>query len=239
MSKILAINLSPRKHGTSTLLLHECKDHLKECGHNVRYICLYEHTNNLQPIFDQVKDADTLILCGPCYVNTYPADTIKLLQELAAHPDILHGQNLYGIIQGGMPYAHTHKSGLNMLEIFSAKTDLNYKGGFVMGLGAMLDGHPLDNLPNGKKVKRQLRVFFHHIGCGELSPDSVYEAAIMKMPSIVARILARYMNRTIDKSYAKRGMDAYQPTPYLSDKINTKSSKPEHTNSFGQSAANR
>ena len=86
-----------------------------------------------------------------------------------------------------------------------------------MGLGAMLDGQSLNKLPNGKKVERQLMIFFKHIHLGEESPDSVYEAALMKLPGFVTRILAAWMNRQMDKTFASRGMNARQPSPYLSD----------------------
>jgi len=173
----------------------------------------------MQAIFNLVNLADTIVISGPCYTNTYPAETTRLLEELAAQPNILHGQNLYGIIQGGMPYAHTHISGLNMLKIFSSKVKVSYKGGFIIGLGAMLDGQPLSKLPNGKKVERQLMLFFKHIHNGEVSPDSVYEASILKMPRLVKRILATLMNRKIDKTFAARGMNAHDPCPYINDEI--------------------
>ena len=86
-----------------------------------------------------------------------------------------------------------------------------------MGMGAMLDGQPLNRLPNGKKVERQLMLFFKHIHDGQDSPDSVYEASLMKMPGFVTRILATLMNRKIDKTLSARGINAYQPSPYVND----------------------
>ncbi len=219
MSKIVAINASPRRQGTSAMLLYLLKDAAEERGDHISLIHLYSHLKDMKTIFQALSESDTVVICGPCYINTYPADVTMLLEELAGRPDITHGQNLYGIIQGGMPYAHAHISGLNMLKIFSGKTGMLYKGGFIIGLGAMLDGQSLSKLPNGKKTRRQLSIFFEHILNGENSPDSVYEAALMKIPGFVARILAAMMNRRIDKTYASRGMDAYQPSPYLSDMI--------------------
>ena len=217
MRSIIAINASPRKKGTSVVLLDECKKHLEQLGDSVRIINLYSHLQEMQALFDEIDAADTIVICGPCYINTYPADTTRLLEHLALHPEICHGQNLYGVIQGGMPYAHTHVSGLRMLKIFSKKVNINYQGGFVMGLGAMLDGQPLDKLPNGKKVIRQFEAFCEHIHNGEKSLDSVYEASLFKSPGFMFRILAALMNRRIDRIYAARGIDVYQPSPYSDD----------------------
>ena len=80
---ILTINLSPRKNGTSVVLLKKCTDYLKEHSHFVKHINLYSHLENFQELFNSVSDADTLIFSGPDYVNTYPADTTKLLEEIA------------------------------------------------------------------------------------------------------------------------------------------------------------
>jgi len=217
MKRIAAINVSPRKQGSSTMLINLLKDASEARGDNIDIFHLYSHLKDMNAIYRAVGASDTVVICGPCYINTYPADVTMLLEELAARPEILRGQNLYGIIQGGMPYAHTHVSGLNMLRIFSDKTKILYRGGFVMGLGAMLDGRPLSKLPNGKKTRRQLELFFGHIHNGEDSPDSLYEAALMKIPGFTAKILAAYMNGKIDRIFASRGMDARQPSPYLGD----------------------
>jgi len=219
MRNIVAINVSPRKQGTSVTLLNRLKDELEQRDNHVHIVHLYSHLKDLKPIFDAVNNVDTIVISGPTYSNTYPADTTRLLEELAMHPEVLHGQNLYGIIQGGMPYAHTHISGLNMLGIFASKVNLRYKGGFIMGLGAILNGQPLSKLPNSKKVEHQLGIFFGHIANGEKSPSYVYEESFIKIPRFVVRMLAVLVNRKTDKEYAARGMDASQSSPYLNDKI--------------------
>ncbi|MDR2957721.1 MAG: NAD(P)H-dependent oxidoreductase [Coriobacteriales bacterium] len=219
MSNIVVINTSPRKRGTSAMLVGRLKDHLEAYGDNITFFNLYSHLKDLTAIFEAVSTADCLVICGPCYTNTYSADTTHLLEELATRPGLFHGQSLYGIIQGGMPYAHTHISGLNMLKLFAGHVDISYRGGFIMGLGAMLDGQPIEKLPNGKKVKKQLTIFFDHIHNSEPSPDSVYQASLMKIPGFVVRVLAMIMNHRIYKAFAARGMDARQPSPYLSDEV--------------------
>jgi len=216
MKDILLINLSPRQKGTSVVLAHMCKEHLEKMGQTAIIMHLYPNLNDLDNLCRAVEIADTIVLSGPCYINTYPADTIALLEELAKNENYLHGQNLYGMIQGGMPYAHTHESGLNMLKIFGNECNVKYKGGFVMGLGAMLNGQSVDKLINAKIVKRQLSVFFDHVNNGEESPSTVYHKAQMKFPSLLYRIMAGMMNRKIDKDLRSRGINANLESPYLS-----------------------
>lgn len=218
MKKMLLINASPRQKGTSFVLLQMCKAYLENKGYQTELIHLYPSLNNMDKLLKIVEDADTLILSGPCYINTYPADTISFLEELSAHKELLHGQSLYGIIQGGMPYVHTHESGLLLLDMFCRKCNMFYKGGFVMGMGAILNGQPVTKLPNSKTIVRQLNIFFDHIEKDEVSPPQVYQKAQLKLPSLIYSIMAKKMNQTIDKDLRKHGIDINQISPYLCSK---------------------
>lgn len=217
MTKILLINLSPRKNGTSVVLLNMCKKYLENKNNHIEMVHLYSNLNKLNNLNKSIKDADTIVFSGPCYINTYPADTIRLLEYLNVHVELLHGQNIYGMIQGGMPYAHTHESGLDLLNMFSKKCNVTYKGGFVMGLGAMLNGGEVATLPNGKKVERQLNIFFEHINESEQVPKSVYEKSMIKLPALMYKIMAKGMNKNIDKDLKKHGIDVNQVSPYLQE----------------------
>ncbi len=215
MKQFLLINVSPRKNGTSAMLLNMCREHLAGKGHCTQMMHLYPHLGDLSEIVKAAEEADVIVFSGSCYVNTYPADAYALLQALAASKEALNGKQVYGIIQGGMPYAHTHESGLTALELFSRQCGLNYMGGFVMGMGAMLNGQPLEKLINGKKVAKQLNIFFDHMEKGEASPRQVYQAAQLRLPVIVWRFMARWMNKKIDRDLASRGIDVHQVSPYL------------------------
>lgn len=215
MKKILLINGSPRKTGTSFLLGKMCSEYLVAKSYECQLLHLYSSLNNIDKLYEAVNKADTIIISGPCYINTYPADMIDFLEKVSRNKEILHGQSIYGIIQGGMPYSHTHESGLKMLEIFGKKCGLKFKGGFVMGMGALVNGEPLNKLPNSKKVIRQLYIFFEHISRDEISPSEVYKEAQFKMPSLVYKIMSVTMNRKIDSNLKNHGIDVNQENPYL------------------------
>lgn len=215
MKKLLIINLSPRQKGTSIVLAEMCKKYMEDRGHNIELLHLYPNLNNPDNLCEAVKAADTLIFTGPSYINTYPADTFALLEILSGQKEVLHGQDLYGMIQGGMPYVHTHESGLLSLKIFGKKCNVHYKGGFVMGMGAMLDGRPVAKLINGRKVIRQLNVFFENIEKGKVSPNHVYQLAQLNFPGFVYRIMAKMANKAMDKELKKRGIDVNQPGSYM------------------------
>lgn len=199
MKKAMIINLSPRKNGTSVMLAHRCEEYLGKRDYQTKIMHLYPHLKDLQPVFNAINQSSTIILIGPCYIDTYPADTVYLLEEIEKNREILHGQNLYGIIQGGMPYVHTHESGLKMLELFCSENNISYKGGFVIGMGAMLNGQSLDKLLNGKKAEAQFSLFLDHIEKEEQSPAALYYNAQLKLPGVVYWLMAKAMNRKIDK----------------------------------------
>ena len=214
MKNVVIINLSPRKNGTSAMLAKMCKEYLLENEKNVETVDLYSHLEDMGTVLSLLDKADTIVMSGPCYIDHYPADTIYLLEQMSTHPEILHKQNLYGIIQGGMPYVHTHESGIRTLELFCQDCNINYKGAFVMGLGAMLNGQQLDKLINGKKVKKSYLAFLNNISNGEISPESLYKNVQIKMPTIVWKYLAKKMNNTINKELTEKGIDYLQPSPY-------------------------
>jgi multimeric flavodoxin WrbA len=209
MSKILIINGSPRKEGTSKMFCKICADFL---GGD---ICkLYADIDSVEWLMPKIDEAETIILAGPCYIDTYPAHVIYLLEKIAEHPQICHGQKVYGIINGGMPYVHTHESGIRMLKLFCQDCNMQYQGGFVMGLGPLLDGKPLKNHIYAKKLVPAFDEFLEHIKKGEKSPDKLFYNAEMKIPSIIARFLTYSMNKKIDKNLKQYGFDYKQPSPY-------------------------
>lgn len=214
MKKTIILNLSPRKTGTSMMLANRCREFLSTRNNLVEILHLYPNLKNLTPLLVAINEAQTIIMIGPCYINTYPADTIYLLEELEKNRDLLHGQDLYGIIQGGMPYVHTHESGLKMLELFAGENGLSYKGGFVIGMGAMLNGQPLDKLLNGKKAVKEFDLFLENVARQDSSPLNRYHQAQLKMPGLVYCLMAKIMNRRIDKERRERGIRDQAKSPY-------------------------
>ncbi|WP_414150205.1 hypothetical protein ACIZ62_11720 [Acetobacterium carbinolicum] len=214
MKKAVIINLSPRKTGTSMMLANRCQTFLSSRDYQAEILHLYPNLKNLNPLLVAINDAQTIIMVGPCYIDTYPADTVYFLEELEKNQDVLHGQGLYGIIQGGMPYVHTHESGLNMLELFAGDYDLSYKGGFVIGMGAMLNGQPLDKLLNGKKVEHGFGLFLENVAKQEISQPNLYHHAQLRMPGLVYYLMAKMMNRRIDKQRREKGIGDQAKSPY-------------------------
>lgn len=209
MSNILIINGSPRKEGTSAMFCKSCREYL---GGEINY--LYTDINSVEWLMPKINSADTIIIAGPSYIDTYPAHVIYLLEIIAQHPEVCHGQKVYGIINGGMPYTHTHESGIHMLKLFCRDCNMQYMGGFVVGLGPLLNGKPLKKHINAKKLVPAFQAFLEHIKSGKASPDKLYQDTEMKIPSIITKILAHRMRKETDKKLKEHGFNYNDPSPY-------------------------
>lgn len=208
-NRFLYINASPRKQGTSAMI---CRRLQKELGGMVKE--LFDAETNLKDITEEINHADIIVIAGSCYVNTYPAKVTLLLEELQRQPEKCHGQTVYGVINGGMPYIHTHESGLHQLEIFCEACNMHYAGGFVFGMGPVLNGQELEKHIAAKKMVPAFNLFTEHIRQGEDSPKSLYNEAAMKVPAPLALILSRRMSNHIKKQLAAHGFDYNTPSPY-------------------------
>ena len=208
-NQILYINASPRKQGSSPML---CKRLQKKLGGEM--IDLFDVKLELIDIMNAVDHADTIVIAGPCYVNSYPARVTLLLEELQKQPEKCHGQKLYGVINGGMPYMHTHESALNQLELFSLECNMHYAGGFVIGIGPMLNGQELEKHMCAKKIVPAFDQFTSHVEHGEDSPKKLYYDAAMKIPALIAMFMTKKMSNNITNNLAVHGFDYNTPSPY-------------------------
>ena len=209
-SEITLLCASPRRNGTSAMLLERVR---AVTGGEV--ISLPQR-GPLNELILAMQKSETIVISGPCYINTYPARLIELM-ETASLAGGFTGQKLYGIINGGMPYMHTHHHGLSCLQLFAEQNNLSWMGGFVLGVGAMLDGKPLEKHLNHKKVVPAFDQFVKHIEAGIPSQDSLFEQAQPAPGKLVTRIFARLLTFMVVKNLKKHGHDPNAPGFYLQE----------------------
>ncbi len=208
---IVLINGSARPAGTSRMLADYFARRLDE----TRRVQLMPNGGNTKEVLETVRQGDTIVLIGPCYINTWPAEVIGFLEK-ARETGVFSGKKVYGFIQGGMPYPHTHASALRTLALFCDEAGADYRGGFVMGGGAMLDGKDLSQIIGAKTMVPAVHGFIDCIRRGEKAPPSLYEQAVMPMPVPMAWALSKMMNRSLKKRMRERGIDPKTPSPYRS-----------------------
>ncbi|HHU54191.1 MAG TPA: hypothetical protein GXZ43_09020 [Clostridiaceae bacterium] len=216
-SNIMLICASPRHKGTSAMLLERVQ---VVTGGKIFFL---PQRGSLDELVLAMQKAGTIIISGPCYINTYPARLIELL-ELASIKGNFSGQKLYGIINGGMPYIHTHQHGLICLKLFAEQNHLSWQGGFVLGIGAMLDGKPLEKHMNRKRIVPAFDKFIRNIVEGVQSPNSLYEEAQPPPGKLTTRIFTKFLTFLVVNNLKKYGHDPEAPNYYLrkqeEDKIN-------------------
>lgn len=205
---IMLLCASPRRKGTSAMLLERVR---LVTGGEVIFL---PQKDSLDDLATTMKRVETIVISGPCYINTYPARLIELL-ETASRVEGFSGQKLYGIINGGMPYIHTHRHGLTTLQLFADQNHLSWQGGFVLGGGAMLDGKPLENHMSKKKVVSAFDQFIKHIAEGSPSPDSLYEQAQTPPGKLLTFIFSKILTTMVVKNLKKYGHDPNTPNWYL------------------------
>lgn len=206
--EILLICASPRRNGTSAMLLERIRS---VTGGEFVFL---PQKGSLDELVLNMQKASTIVLSGPCYINTYPARLIELLEK-ASSAGGFSGQKLYGIINGGMPYIHTHRHGLTCLQLFAEQNHLSWRGGFVLGGGAVLDGKPLERHMSRKKIVPAFDQFIRHIAEGLPSPDSLYEEAQSPPGIIITRMIAKLLTCKVEKKLREYGHDPNAPNYYL------------------------
>ena len=207
-SDILLICASPRPQGTSAMLLRRIQSVAGGTFHQLPW------RGSLDETVTAMRRASRIVISGPCWINSYPARLLELF-ETAAASGTFDGQGLYGIINGGMPYTHTHAHGLATLSLFARRCGLDYRGGFVLGGGAMLDGQPLERHLSRKHVVPAFAAFTEHIKLGQHSSDSLYEEAQRPPGRLLTRIFAMMLTTMAKRRIRKHGHDPEAPGYYF------------------------
>ena len=197
----LLLLAGPRPRGTSAMLLNRLQ---RSAGGSTLW--LYNREQRSKAV-EAMREAERIVVCGPSYVNAYPAVVTEVLEEALEGGFRWEGKQLYGIINGGMPYAHTHRQGLKTLELFAQRSGMHWMGGFVLGVGAMLDGQPLEKHMSARKVVPAFRAFCRLVAEGKEAPDALWMKAQTRMPRLLAPLAARFMNRMVDKRLRAFGHD--------------------------------
>ncbi len=210
-NRLLLLCASPRKQGTSAMLLRRIQ---KSAGGDLVFL---PQQGDFTEVLAAMRRADSMVISGPCYVNSYPARLYQLV-EAAAREGGFAGQKLYGIINGGMPYTHTHRHGLDMLSLFAGGCALTWQGGFVLGGGAMLDGKELEKHLSRRRLVPAFDRFIQHIKAGSPSPDNLYEDAQKPLGRLLTLLMAKLLTRMAEKRIRQHGHDPNAPNAYLRDR---------------------
>lgn len=206
---ILLIHASARPAGTSRMLAGYFSARLPDS----RTVQLLPNGGNTEEVLEAVQSSEAIVLIGPCYLNTWPAEVIGFLTR-AKNAEVFWEKTVYGFIQGGMPYPHTHEPALRTLQFFCEDAGAHYLGGFVMGGGAILDGRDLSQIVGAKTMVPAVDAFIARVRQRTEAPANLYKEAAMPMPAPVVHLLSFFMNRSLKKQMRDLGIDPKTPSPH-------------------------
>ncbi|WP_105614412.1 NAD(P)H-dependent oxidoreductase [Vallitalea okinawensis] len=180
--KVCFINGSPRgKSSGSQFLIGEISSMIKKEEIKVDNICIVDCLKNrdLEEVFCELLDYDSLVFTFPLYVDSIPSSMLDFMTQFET---FVHHQNnvlvkrpkVYAVVNCGFIEGEQNKHALKIMEHFSDKIEFSWQMGVGIGAGEFLARTP--DLPLENKVKRNIlkafNVLVQHIKDEELDVSS-------------------------------------------------------------------
>lgn len=211
MSKLLILNGSPRRKKTSYSFSRTLKIISEQMYHEAEIINVIDYfmKENLDSLMENIINSDIIALVAPLYADALPYPDIWLLEKLYnEHKDILKGKGFFTIGQCGFPDVTRIEPITNTGRQFAMETDMNWYGGLAYGGGAMLDGALLENLgKKGEKMILSFKLALDNIFAKNMIQQKCQDMITIKIPRIMFRPLAAYLNNMSRKEGRKYGTD--------------------------------
>ncbi|MFZ5944977.1 MAG: NAD(P)H-dependent oxidoreductase [Bacillota bacterium] len=218
--KLLLLNGSPRKKGTSFSFARTIQKLAVESGSTVEIVHIidyYDGKEKLDELQRMIVESDIMGIIAPIYSDTLPFFNIWLLEKLAdERGEILKGKGLFALGQCGFPDVTRVEPLLNACEFFAGETGMHWYGGLAYGGGPLINGALLEDLgKKGEKITLGLRLALENIIGGEQIPAQSQEILTVKIPKILNRPLAAFLNYNTKKLARKNGNADYARKAYL------------------------
>ena len=126
--------------------------HLHEKGFETEKIYAYPALKQErvdENLFSAVDHSDILILAFPLYVDSLPSPVIRALEIIAENRRGMEKpkrQKFLAICNCGFPEAHQTDTALAICRRFALETGMEWAGGLGLGMGAAIDGKPLEKM---------------------------------------------------------------------------------------------
>lgn len=222
MKKLLLLNASVRKQGTSACIIEYMVERLLGQGIMVRTIALidiFDQKITLQELLKQIKETECVGVISCCYVNTLPYPSIEVLEQLASQgKEILKGKKIFAIAHGGMPYLDVHEHCLSVCKCFAEQMQMEYIGGVIRGLTPIINGARLDGKATGvKKIVKGLDLLIDDVIHDRNISPKVQDAFNINIPRIINYPLVIFLNHIQKKERKAKGVINFDKQTYLDD----------------------
>lgn len=218
--KLLLINGSPRKKGTSYSFSRTLKMLAEDLGSKaeiIHVIDYFDSREDFESLKALLRESDIIAIVAPLYADTLSYPDIWFLEKLADEfCSGLKGKDLFAIGQCGFPDSTRIEPMLNSCRLFAQETGMNWLGGLAYGGGAILNGAFFEDLGRkGEKIISGLKLAMDNILIGEKISSEAQEIITLRIPKLLYRPLAVYLNNNAKKQARLNGNVDYTRKVYL------------------------
>jgi len=218
--RLLLLNGSSRKNGTSFSFARTLKMLAENSGNTaeiIHVIDYFDGKEKLENLKDLILKSDIIAMVAPLYADTLPYFDIWLLEKLAGEcGNELSGRSFFAVGQCGFPDITRIEPMLDTCRFFAGETGMKWLGGLAYGGGAILNGAFLENLgKKGEKITLGFKLALQDVLRGEKISSRSQELITVKIPGILYRPLAAFLNSNTRKLARKSGNADFAKKVYL------------------------
>ena len=181
--KVLLLVGSPKgPRSTSESLGTFLLDHLHEKGFETEKTYVYPFVKDErghEDLFSAIDHSDILILTFPLYVDSLPSPVIEALEIIADHRremDKPKRQKFLAICNCGFPETHQTDTALTICKRFAFEAGMEWAGGLGLGMGAAIDGKPLEKLGfMTRKIRKSFKLTAKALALGTPVPQEALD----------------------------------------------------------------
>ncbi|HYF75037.1 MAG TPA: NAD(P)H-dependent oxidoreductase [Candidatus Nitrosocosmicus sp.] len=218
--KLLLINGSPRKNGTSYSFARTIKLLAEHCGNEaeiIHAIDYFDGKEKIEHLKGLITQSDIVAMSSPLYADTLPYHDIWLLEKLADEcANELRGKAFFAVGQCGFPDITRIEPLTDACRFFAEDAGMNWLGGLAYGGGPMINGALLEDIgKKGEKITSGFRLALENVFKGEKIGIDAQELITIKIPKIMYWPLVILMNQMIKKQARQNGNVNYTKKVYL------------------------
>lgn len=219
--RLLLLNGSPRKKGTSFSFARTIKKLCEDTGNTaeiVHVIDYFDGKENLDSLVQLVSRSDIVAIIAPLYADALPYSNIWLLEKLAEeYSGELKGKGFFAVGQCGFPDITRCYPILDQCKFFAEHTGMKWLSGLAYGGGPMINGAFMEDIgKKGEKITRAFKLALEAIIRDEKIPSKSQELITVKIPRVLFWPLTAFLNHMVRKNAREYGMD-FKRKAYLEE----------------------
>jgi len=218
--KLVLLNGSVRKRKTSYSFSRTIKQLAESGGHSAKILNIidyYTGKENYEDLINKIDESDIVGLVAPMYVDWLPYHVVWLLEKLVAGShDVFRDKYFFAVAQCGFLDSDLLRPLLESSKFFARSVGMEWLGGIAYPGGAIIDGKHLEDLgKRGEKITAGFKLALEDIVKGKQISPKAKDMIIMKIPRLLYRPVAWYLNRNSRKRARERGITDLAREYYL------------------------